>query len=73
MKSGHFTGLDFLQHSSSEALAIKISINDGDGLTPVFTDKDGELTILCRDIESMKELRGAFLYAINVLDKHIED
>lgn len=74
MKPGNFGGLDFFQHSSSEALAIKISSHESEiASIPLFEDQNGAVTILCENIESMKMVRGAFLYAIKVLDQHINE
>lgn len=74
MKPGTFGGLDFFQHSSSDALAIKISSYESEGdPIPLFEDQNGSITILCKDKESMKMVRGAFLYAIKVLDQHINE
>jgi hypothetical protein len=74
MKSGSFGGLDFFQHSSSEALAIKLSTYESEGEPiPMFEDQNGVVTILCQNIESMEMVRGAFLYAIRILDQHINN
>lgn len=73
MKSGKFDGLEFFQHSNSEALAIKIVPGEGCSDTALFEDKNGSITILCENVDSMKFVRGALLYAIEVLDKHINN
>jgi len=73
MKDGYFGGFDFVRTTEGEELEIRIVETNDSSRAYLYENEHGEVCITSYDTEALLCVRGAFLCAIERINKHLEE